>query len=198
VIIGLSGYARSGKDESANALQDIGFQRVAFADKLREFIYRLNPIVPSPVWGEHRRLADVIDEFGWNGYKASKYGKEIRELLQRLGTECGRELINDTIWVDAALGAGSVESNVYHDSDGGGLVMPRNIVVTDVRFPNEFAAIKARGGYVVRIVRPGVGPANSHPSETALDGFDFDVVIHNNGTIGDLHRQMQDLALHSA
>jgi hypothetical protein len=196
MIIGLSGYARSGKDESANALIGVGFQRVAFADTLREFLLRLNPIVDiqtvhtrafGPVVGERKevRVSDVIETYGWDGYKKSVYGTEIRELLQRLGTECGRELISDTIWIDAALG------DQYSTTR-------TNLVVTDVRFPNEFEAIKERGGMVVRIIREGVGPANAHPSETALDGFDFDVVIHNNGTIGDLHRQMQDLALHSA
>jgi hypothetical protein len=180
LIIGLAGYARSGKDESAKALVSHGFERVAFADKMREFIYRLNPIVTSPVWGEHRRLADVIDEFGWDGYKETPYGKEMRELMQRLGTDCGRELISDSIWVDAALGTG--------------LVAPRDLVVTDVRFPNEFDAIKARGGYVFRVVRPGVGPANSHPSETALDNASFDAVIENDRSIGELHDLMAGLA----
>ena len=39
-IVGLSGYARSGKDEAAKVLvEEFGFTRVAFADKLREVLY---------------------------------------------------------------------------------------------------------------------------------------------------------------
>ena len=45
-IIGLSGFARSGKDEAAKVLvEEFGFKRVGFADKLREVLYALNPLV---------------------------------------------------------------------------------------------------------------------------------------------------------
>jgi hypothetical protein len=177
VIIGLSGYARSGKDTFADYLvEEYGFTRIAFADKLREFLLALNPIITSPVWGEHRRLTDVINEFGWNGYKESKYGKEIRELMQRLGTECGRQLISDTVWIDAALRGVS-----------------GNVVVTDVRFPNEASAIEdTYDGRVLRVNRPGVGPANDHPSETSLDNHDFYDVFENDGTIDDLRNKIDE------
>jgi hypothetical protein len=44
-LVAFSGYARSGKDTAADALLPLGFQRVAFADKLRECLYALNPTV---------------------------------------------------------------------------------------------------------------------------------------------------------
>lgn len=191
-LIGLSGYARSGKDEAAKVLvEEYGFQRIAFADKLREFLYALNPIVkhadaalmvrtkagvknlmldentPSTV-GIDIRLQDVIDSFGWDGYKETVYGNEIRALLQRLGTEAGRGVLWDSIWIDAAL----------HDLRPEGLY-----VVTDARFPNEAEALRDRGGVIVRITRDGVGPANSHPSETSLDDYDFDHRINNTGSL---------------
>lgn len=181
MIIGLSGYARSGKDEAAKALVNAGYERRAFANIMRDFLYRLNPVVTSPVWGEHKRLADVVDEFGWNGYKDSKYGKEMRELMQRLGTDCGRQLIDEDVWVNATL---PPRDEFY----------PKNIVITDVRFPNEFEAIRERGGYVFRVERPGVTAANAHISETAIDGFPFDAVIENDQGIGELHDTMVGLA----
>lgn len=183
MIVGVGGYARSGKDTAAAGLTEIGFKRVAFADKLREFLYALNPIVVSnadfgqaPEEVTHVRLADVIDERGWDGYKEGYYGAEIRQLLQRLGTECGRQIISDTIWIDAAL----------NGRDG-------DIVVTDVRFPNEARAIRDRGGLMVRINRPGVGPVNNHPSETSLDAFVFDAYIDNDGTVEDLHHKIREV-----
>lgn len=185
MIIGLSGYARSGKDEAAIALQDIGFHRVAFADKLRDVIYALNPIVnptKENYFVQHKvpvLLQEVIDDFGWGGYKETQYGTEIRRLLQRLGTEAGRQTLWDSIWVDAAF-AGA--------PDGA------NIVVTDCRFPNEAEAIKERGGEVWRITREGVRPANSHASETGLDDWDFDVRINNEGTLEDYHGLVRALA----
>lgn len=174
-IIGLSGYARVGKDEAAKVLvEEFGFTRVAFADKLREFLYALNPPAlripvhenPAvPVW---LPLQIVIDEYGWDGYKETPYGPHVRQMLQRLGTEAGRQTLWDSIWIDAA----------FANTTGSG-----RIVVTDVRFPNEAQAIKERGGKVWRITRQGVGPANSHPSETSLDDWKFDAWIDNNGTL---------------
>ena len=203
-IVGLSGYARSGKDEAAKVLvEEYGFKRIAFADKLRDFLYALDPVVdirraevPLNVVqnGEKKRLMldedtqstipvsieirvrQVIDKYGWDGYKETEYGTEIRSLLQRLGTEAGRNTLWDSIWIDAAL----------HDLDEQG-----RYVVTDARFPNEADAITGRGGKLVRITRHNVGPANQHPSETSLDDYPFTDRLNNNGTLADFQRNVR-------
>lgn len=175
-LIGISGYARSGKDEAAKVLvEKFGFRRVAFADKLREFLYALNPIIgygkeslDKPYVGEAVFVNDVIDAIGWDGYKETGYSTEIRRLLQRLGTEAGRDVLWDSIWIDATL----------TNMDEGD-----RIVITDCRFPNEARAVREAGGQLWRIDRWGVGPANQHPSETSLDDYDFDRVIFNGGTL---------------
>lgn len=162
-LIGLSGYARAGKDTAAQVLRTEGWERIAFADKLREFLLRLDPGVRD---NGHKlvRVSDVITTFGWDGYKETIYSEEIRGLLQRLGTECGRQLIDDNVWVDATF------ANLNPDG---------RYAVTDCRFVNEAEAVRTRGGKMIRIERPGVGPANSHASETSLDDYDFDAVIVN-------------------
>jgi len=173
-IIGLSGFARSGKDEAARVLvEEYGFVRVAFADKLREVLYALNPIVDmgfddflelQPVY-----VQEVIDAYGWDGYKETEYGTEIRRLLQRLGTEAGRQALWDTIWIDSAFA---------------GLPDDAKVVVTDARFYNEFDAVRDRGGVVWRIEREGVGPANGHASEMeAVDYPHFERTLRNDGTL---------------
>lgn len=173
MLVGLSGYARAGKDTGALALAKDGYQRIAFADIMRDFLYRLDPVVgkkrePGSLGPRLVRLQEVIDDLTWDGYKQSEhYGMEIRQLMQRLGTECGRELLGENIWVDSAL------KDVQPD---------QNYVVTDCRFLNEADAIRNRGGKVIRITRPGIGPANSHASETSLDHYDFDAVVLNNST----------------
>jgi hypothetical protein len=123
------------------------------------------------------RVRDIIDQHGWDGYKATPYGKEIRELLQRLGTEAGRQTLWDSIWIDAAL----------HDLDPN-----KNYVITDVRFPNEAEAVRERGGVLWRISRVGVGPANSHASEISLDDYSFDKVVENNGSLEDYRQEVVD------
>lgn len=180
-IIALSGFARSGKDEAARVfVEKFGFVQVAFADKLREMLYALNPIVEykflppySENTGQHPHtkvyVQDVIDVYGWGSYKESPYGPEIRRLLQRLGTEASRQTLWDSIWIDAALT---------------GLDEDARVVVSDARFFNEFDAVRERGGYIWRIDREGVGPANDHPSETEAVGYDkFSLYLKNNGTL---------------
>jgi hypothetical protein len=178
-IIALSGYARAGKDEAAKVLvEEFGFVQVAFADKLRDFLYALNPYIWRYHNGmrEYALLQDVIDEHGWGGYKETDWKHEIRRLLQRLGTEGGRETLWDSIWIDAALT---------------GLPEDAKVVVSDARFFNEFDAVKARGGKVWRIDRPGVGPISDHPSETEAPKYPrFDKFLINNGTLEIWHKRV--------
>lgn len=177
MLVGLSGYARAGKDTGAAVLAQDGFERIAFADIMRDFLYNLNPIVGAEYKEPYAvRVKDVIDYYGWDGYKEiGLWGKEIRQLMQRLGTECGRELLGDNIWVDSAL---------RHIQPG------KNYVVTDCRFLNEADSIRNRGGKVIRITRPGIGPANSHASETSLDDYDFDAVVSNDGGLEALYEKL--------
>lgn len=170
-IIALSGYARSGKDEAARVLvEEFGFVQVAFADKLRDFLYAMNPpVAPSKEHDGMVLVQEVIDVYGWGGYKETEYGTEIRRQLQRLGTEAGRQTLWDSIWIDAAL--------TGFDEDA-------RLVVSDARFFNEFDAVRARGGRVWRIERPGVGPANDHASEMeAIDYPDFELTLNNDGDL---------------
>jgi hypothetical protein len=66
-------------------------------------------------------------------------------------------------------------------------------VFTDTRFTNEADAIRERNGKVFRISRPGYGPVNNHPSETALDTYKFQAHILNNRDIPSLEAKVQEL-----
>lgn len=176
-IIVLSGFARTGKDTAAAVLvESFGFKQIAFADKLREAVYALNPLIrqswTSNIVGElvsyDTHLQDVIDAYGWNGYKESVYSDEVRRLLQRGGTEMGRQTLGKNIWVDALL------NDINPEDD---------IVIPDGRFFNEFDAVIGAGGYVWRIDRAGVGPLNDHASEMeAINYPNFSLRLNNNGT----------------
>jgi hypothetical protein len=172
MIIGLSGYAQSGKDTlGAVLVSNYGFTRFAFADALKEVVYRLNPFIQWEIlvdsagpYTKHQRVQDVVDAHGW---EMAKRIPEVRRLLQVMGTEAGRQVLGDNIWVDTVLNQ----------------INGRDAVITDCRFPNEAEAVKARGGYVVRVTRPGVEAVNAHPSETALDDYPFDCIVNNNGSL---------------
>lgn len=173
LLVGVSGYARSGKDTVGQALVDRGWWHASFAAKLKAFLYAINPQVVQN--GITYRLAGLVDAYGWE--RAKDEFPEIRKLLQRTGTDAGRKVMWDSLWVDAAM----------RD------VPDWPTVFTDTRFPNEADAIRARGGIIIRVDRPGVGPATDenghvHESETALDHYDFDYRLDNDGTIEQLQQ----------
>jgi hypothetical protein len=188
-IIVLSGFARSGKDTAGDVLvEEFGFRKVAFADKLREMLYQLDPVIGSGVEetdsGGYRSfnytIQDVFRREGvtWDNYKESKHKHEIRRLLQRLGTEAGRQTLWDTIWIDAALA---------------GRQPDENIVITDGRFFSEFDAVRERGGKVWRIERVGVGPQSDHASEIEAITYPyFDRRLVNAGTLEDFKQTIRE------
>jgi hypothetical protein len=66
-----------------------------------------------------------------------------------------------------------------------------NILVDDVRFMNELEVIRAHGGLIVKIERPGFLGANNHASETSLDGFTaWDAVVVNDGTLAEFRARV--------
>jgi hypothetical protein len=164
-VIGLTGYAQSGKDTLASILvEKYGYSRVAFADKIRDFLYGINPMVACSPTGY---LRDLVNLVGWD---KAKQEPQVRRLLQDLGISA-RELIDENIWVTTAL------RHVGKDE---------RVVVTDVRFENEAMMIKLMGGQLWRVRRPGVEAVNSHVSETQLDGYKVDQIFVNSGSIQDL------------
>ena len=164
MIIGVSGYAQSGKDEIAKIALEYGFERAAFADTLREALMSLNPLIGVGV-----RVKDFVTLVGWE--KAKRTSPELRMLLQRMGTEAGREIFGENIWVNKTLG---------------GLDPAKNYIITDVRYKNEAAAIRDLGGQMWRVKRPGTGPVNKHKSEVDLDEYTFDFTIKNDGDLANL------------
>lgn len=167
-IIGLSGYARAGKDTVADILcSRYGFTRVAFADKVRELAQDIDPILDNNGTRLHSYLK-------WHGWEDSKAHPEVRHFLQTLGVAV-RNTLGPFAWVQAAM----------NDRP------PSPVVFSDVRFPNEADAILLKGGEVWRVTRPGTGPVNHHISESAMD--DYPTIarhINNDGTLEDLEAML--------
>lgn len=178
MIIGLSGYARSGKDTVAEYLvKEYGFAQYSFAEPMKKAMYVLNPIVNLDNNSKNFiRYKEVIDEYGIDNAKTNFI--EIRRLLQVFGTEVGRTMFGENFWVDICL-------NSIHSFRS---------VISDVRFPNEADEIKKHGGVIWRVNRPDIKPVTRHSSETALDNYKFDAVLNNDKFINDLHR-MVDLEI---
>lgn len=185
-LIGLTGMAGAGKDEAAKALVAAGWSREAFADRMRTAILALDPIVDYDVDGldyghadiTPNRLSEIVQALGWDGAKRTY--DEVRRLLQRFGTEAGREIHGENCWVDALL-------RDWNRAE--------RLVVTDVRFPNEAEAIQRHNGLVVKILRPGLAPLpGGHASEAGIPDELVDAWILNDGTVSRLHELVMRIA----
>lgn len=163
-VIGITGLKRSGKSTLARQLAALGYENVAFADPLRDLAYRFNNYIDETGC----RLAQVIDEYGWE-YAKDNY-PEVRHILQFLGTEVVRE-VKQTHWTD------QMRQRIADPE--------QRFVVSDVRFENEAQVVRDNGGFVVEIVRPGlVLPKDGHVSEA---GVVADWVLYNTGTPEELY-----------
>jgi hypothetical protein len=176
MIIGLTGYAQSGKDTVAKILvENYGYTRVAFADKIRDYLYDMNPMVDN-VAGEPIFLKERVDRDGW---EVAKKNPHIRRTLQNAGV-AARKTFGEGFWV--------------HEAMKTMLTDPRpdmNYVITDVRFLNEADMIRANNGQIWRIKRLGVEAVNTHVSESEMEGYSVDQIFANNGTIEDLEAMVK-------
>jgi len=113
----------------------------------------------------------------------------VRQLLQEIGTDAMRDSLHPSVWVNSLM---SEYKCVPADRAPNGWDCD-NWIITDLRFPNEYGAVKSKGGIVVKIERPGIQSTN-HPSETSLDeGYPADYTIVNDGTIEDLHKKVGEI-----
>lgn len=199
MIIGFVGFIGSGKDTAADYLVNFhGFRRDSFANTLKDAVaavFGWDRVLLEGRTKEAREWREQVDP--WWAERLDMPTLTPRWVLQYWGTEVCRKAFHDDIWI------ASLENKLRNTKD--------DIVISDVRFPNEITAIHNAGGRVIRVVR-GPEPdwynialgANAgilsdivelkqlgiHASETAWVGGDIDIVIDNNATINDLYTQI--------
>lgn len=211
IIIGVCGFQGSGKDTVADYLVNThGFRRISFAGTLKDAI--------SQVFGWDREMLEgrTTQSREWREQVDPWWSKRLniphltpRWILQYWGTEVCRKSFHDDIWI------ASVEHRMLSLQD--------NVVLSDVRFPNEIRSIKNSGGMIIRthrgpdpewyhaaeIINQGSNYNGSsrevldattkletfkiHTSETAWIGTKFDAVLDNDGSIDDLYTQIKNL-----
>ena len=184
-LLGLTGYAQSGKDTVAKMLGelDIEVRRAAFADLLKLSAARSLHVMVDPdevgIEGV-RRWADrfktdhrvqIVDGDGEVLHSITG-----RAFLQRFGTEGHRDIFGDDFWIE-------VTNFDPPDCD--------LLVFTDVRYENEAGAIRDRGGEIWQIVRTEESPADRHRSEQPIDADLIDREITNTGTLDELREQVR-------
>ena len=158
-IVGFTGAAGAGKDTAASGLINVGWQKVSFADPIKE---ALNAMMG---WN----MSDWSDR-EWKESENYFTGRSPRYMAQTLGTEWGRDIIHPNLWIILGL----------ERSRG------RPTVIPDVRFDNEAEAIRGADGYLIEIVRPDNPFAieGGHASEAGVDRQYITHTIVNDGDVG--------------
>jgi hypothetical protein len=201
-IIGLCGYAKSGKDTAGKRLIEVGWTRRAFADALKQDVYdflrsrwaegkasRLGSYDLMKVEQLHRELRQSPDFKTWESLATENFSwgdpatKEVlRPLLVLYGA--GMRSIDPDYWVQC------LQNRLLSMPAAG----KHGIVITDVRYPNEADWIHGLGGIVIRIDREGMGPANSEEARSIpLVPVDF-IVPTRTGEIESLKSRVRVLA----
>lgn len=205
MIVGLVGFIGAGKGSVADILVERhDYIKESFANSVKDSV--------SAVFGWDRPLleGDTAESRAWretsDKWWSEKLGKTFspRLALQLMGTEAGRDVFHEDLWVHTLMRRCENAPN-------------KNYVIADVRFSNEIKAIQKAGGKVVR-VRRGSEPiwwgealstnknkdynlmAQNYPevhySEWAWIGEEVDYTIQNDGTFDDLN-SMVDLFIKS-
>jgi hypothetical protein len=179
--ISISGRANVGKNTLSKLLVKelrkdqsgpLSVKYMAFADPIKEMIETMFPELPKKfLYGSSKGRAEIIPGAFKNGKPLT-----VRQLLLDLGTAVGRGY-KDSVWLD------NFDFRFKEFKE-------RNIVVvTDVRFRNEFDHLKENGFYQIRLYRDTDDAPVNHVSESnqnTIADEEFDCVIHNDKALKDL------------
>jgi hypothetical protein len=134
---------------------------VNFADPLKEALETIG-VPHGSLWGSQEQKDTPLKRF--NGLSG-------RQIAQMFGTEFGRKMLCDDVWL-----------NAWADRVA---LIRGPVVVADVRFENEAAKVRSLGGVVIKVVRPGVVGTKhgAHDSERHVDFIKEDVLLINSGSV---------------
>lgn len=167
-IIGLSGRKKSGKDTVCSIIQEIWGPKAKRFAFADALKYELSHATGVPI----SQIEQDKDRF--------------RLGLQWWGTEFRRSQ-DEKYWVS------KLEHAIINAGMDGGCDIA---IITDCRFRNEADSVKRMGGIVCRIDRPSCCFNDAHASETSMDGYDFDWIIPNAGSLLELEMNVDTMMQH--
>ena len=183
-IIAFTGKAGSGKNLAASllpqGLEYGSWDEIAFAGPLKSMIH----VLMGNLTHSHQAYRDHRDGINQPSKEEEipHLRKSLRQIMQTLGTEWGREMVCDDLWIQCFRASVARIREFCPDA---------NIVVTDLRFPNEEKCIREMGGTIIRIVRSSRKDVASHKSEE--QPISADHVIYNDGSLEDLKVELDKI-----
>lgn len=186
MIIGVAGQFRQGKDKASDyTAERLGLGRGAFANGVKR------------AFCEYFGVDMEFVEY-WKVRQEPPPGflMNVRRALQFIGD--GFRSIKEDIWIERLFAR-----------------TPGDVVISDVRYPNELASVKARGGFNLLLYRPGFMNDDPNDSEARIRVFaehflglgvegrvnsegDFGMVdffLVNDGDLDDLYAKIDELVL---
>ena len=174
-LIGVTGLKQHGKDTTGlHLVEAFGYRRTAFADALKLEV----------------ATAIMDSVHGRQGYPPQ--AQSLKNILQFMEDHKNDTPDMPTGWVRGMLQSwGIMKRNVCgEDYWIKQAHLDTGVVVTDVRFPNECAAVKAKGGYMLRVRRGSAENQDPHASEIYVATLPVDFEIENDGTLEDLYQKI--------
>lgn len=203
----------------SDGIEQYPFEIKKFADKVKDIVCLLINCTREQLEEEEFKNTELGEEWWiWRSYDNNtlfaftsqtmdiKYWELIkltpRKLLQLVGTECGRDIIHPSVWVNSTMS----EYNIFRAFDVLNMEdkhierlyeqKESQWIITDVRFPNELKAIEGREGFVIRIEKEdGHFSKDIHPSETALDNAEFKYVLQHQKDLNILVEQVKEILI---
>jgi hypothetical protein len=181
-----------------------GDAAMRLADYGEEWVLDLLPCADRAKREEALRML-----YWWFGSLGHHYNQlSPRIMLQSLGTEWGRQVVSNDIWIDNLLATAEdmLLGDVYEREigfTGEKDTPPSGIVVSDVRFGNELTRIKDEKGKIVRVTREvadkkakklGIVGHASEAEQAEFTADMFDAVLANEGTLSDLYNAVDVVA----
>lgn len=175
MIIGVCGLMGSGKSTIGDYLQEFDFQPLSFGGAVKDAV----AVIFS--WDRKMLEGDTIKSRKWREVPDKFWGISPRQALQLMGTEAGRKVFGDKIWIN------SVRAQMKNPK--------MDYIITDCRFPNEAKAIQEWGGSIIMVER-GEHPEwyadavrgdmnmypDVHASEYSVAQCSYNFLIKNNKT----------------
>jgi hypothetical protein len=205
MIVGISGFISSGKGTVATQLTEkYGFRKDSFAASLKDACAVMFDWPRDMLEGEtaeSREWREQVDE--WWSTKLGIPNLTPRLALQLIGTDALRNNFSNAMWFT------TLENRIRKNPS-------QNVVISDVRFPNEIKFIQDMGGVMIKVNR-GASPiwyetamlankgnslaknamtstySDAHFSEWAWVGAKFDFELNNDSTLDILTAQVDEV-----